>query len=281
MKKLSVEEKAQRYDEALEKARQIHDADRVSGIELTTCEEIFPELTESEDERIRSAMLRGFNSMYANQAVPTFAGEPIRDIIAWLEKQGEITKEWSEMKMNNIQTELQEMVDLKHGEQKHAWSEEDEKLVKNLISTLSNLYARNLIEKETKEKYTNLLKSLKDRVLPQPKQEWSDVDKDILFRTIDSLKFLKDTISTDPNYAVNIIDIEREITWLKSLRPENRWKPTEELLDVFIKNAVDFFESNFNPLTDGGVIGAFDDKKKMIEEFKEYMKEEGFNEEWI
>ena len=56
---------------------------------------------------------------------------------------------------------------MKRGEQKSAWSEEDEKLVKNLISTLSNLYARNLIEKETKEKYTNLLKSLKDRVQPQ------------------------------------------------------------------------------------------------------------------
>ena len=116
--------------------------------------------------------------------------------------------------------------------QKPAWSEEDEKLVKNLISTLSNLYARNLIEKETKEKYTNLLKSLKERVQPQQRQEWSDVDKDILFRTIDSLKFLKDTISTDTNYAVNIIDIEREITWLKSLRPQNRWKPSDEQIKV-------------------------------------------------
>ena len=39
-----------------------------------------------------------------------------------------------------------------------------------------------------------------------------------MFRTIDNLKFLRDTISIDPKYVVNIIDIEREISWLKSLK---------------------------------------------------------------
>ena len=44
---------------------------------------------ESDDERIRSAMIRGFNSMLANQPIGTFAGEFIKDILAYLEKQKE------------------------------------------------------------------------------------------------------------------------------------------------------------------------------------------------
>jgi hypothetical protein len=75
-----------------------------------------------------------------------------------------------------------------------------------------------------------VLKSLKDRV--QPKQEWSDVDKDILSRIIDDLKFLRDTVSIDPKYAVSIIDMEREIIWLNSLRPQNKWKPSDEQMEA-------------------------------------------------
>ena len=63
---------------------------------------------------------------------------------------------------------------------------EDEKLVKNLISTLSNLYARNLIEKETKEKYTNLLKSLR------PQNTWKPSDEQI-----NALDFFIDCIVPD------------------------------------------------------------------------------------
>ena len=73
-----------------------------------------------------------------------------------------------------------------------------------------------------------ILKSLK----VQPKQKWSDVDKDILSRIIDDLKFLRDTVSIDPKYAVSIIDMEREITWLNSLKPQNKWKPSDEQMEA-------------------------------------------------
>ena len=68
--------------------------------------------------------------------------------------------------------------------------------------------------------------------IAEMQKEWSDIDKDILFRIIDDLKFLRDTISIDPKYAVNIIDMEREITWLKSLRPQNQWKPSDEQIGL-------------------------------------------------
>lgn len=121
------------------------------------------------------------------------------------------------------------------------WSEEDERLCQCLIEdqkeTLdkvrNNKYGHSEIISDLKEMYherIDWLKSLKGRV--HSKQEWSNVDKDILFRTINDLKFLRDTISIDPKYAVNIIDMEREITWLKSLRPQNKWKPSDNELEV-------------------------------------------------
>ena len=85
---------------------------------------------------------------------------------------------------------------------------------------------------------TNAIKEQANLLLELvPKQGWSDVDKDILFRITDNLKFLRDTISIDPKYAVNIIDIEREITWLKDLKDrvqsQNMWKPNEEQMNAF------------------------------------------------
>ena len=60
MKELSTEEKAQRYDEAIEKLRDFYrDYDTVSRL-IDVKEELanlFPELKESENERIRKEIL--------------------------------------------------------------------------------------------------------------------------------------------------------------------------------------------------------------------------------
>jgi Mg/Co/Ni transporter MgtE len=120
--------------------------DSISQFE-TALRTLIPELAESEDER--TWIINYLSNRILNSPIIA-EKENLKKAIAWLEKQGE---------------------------QKPAWSEEDEKLVKNLISTLSNLYARNLIEKKTKEKYTNLLKSLKDRV--QPQSQWKPSEEQI------------------------------------------------------------------------------------------------------
>lgn len=83
MKELSIEEKAKAYDEAIEKLRSLHDDyDTVSTLidikeEL---ENIFPELKESEDERIRKALVRFHKSTIDIDGIK---GD---DILAWLEK---------------------------------------------------------------------------------------------------------------------------------------------------------------------------------------------------
>lgn len=91
-----------KYLEALEKARQFseHPLQEDSS---SIVEYIFPELKESEDERIRKALIRFHKSTID---VDGIKGE---DIIAWLEKQGEKDK-----------------VTIKKGEQEPTWSEKDE-----------------------------------------------------------------------------------------------------------------------------------------------------------
>ena len=80
MKELSIEEKVKAYDELLIKAKQIHNKENDVLI-LHTIEDLFPELKESEDERIRKRIIALVNAhgqgMYKDE------------VLAWLEKQGE------------------------------------------------------------------------------------------------------------------------------------------------------------------------------------------------
>lgn len=140
MKELSIEEKAKRYDEAIEKLRSLHDDyDTISTLidikeEL---EHVFPELKESEDEKIRKALLTGLIDCRDGLWLSNFGGIPIDDCIAWLEKQGE---------------------------HKPTWNEEDEEMLN---------YALDMVEwyggkGENKSRIvSDWLKSLKDGVYPQ------------------------------------------------------------------------------------------------------------------
>ena len=84
MKELSIEEKAKRYDEAIERAKSL--IDFCSDSELKTLEYVFHELKESEDEKIRKELIRAFNSL---NTLETWNGIKRTDILTWLEKQGD------------------------------------------------------------------------------------------------------------------------------------------------------------------------------------------------
>ena len=86
MKELTIEQKAQRYDEALEKAKELIVTS--AAYDKFTIERIFPELKETEDERIRKALIRAFKSL---NTIKVWSGIEHTDIIAWLEKQGSHT----------------------------------------------------------------------------------------------------------------------------------------------------------------------------------------------
>jgi hypothetical protein len=96
MKELSIKEKVKAYDEALEKAKGIIkyykecNRDEASIEDLKT---IFPELQESEDERIRKNCIHFLELQKSHHASTV----EIDECISWIDKQGEQkSSAWSE-----------------------------------------------------------------------------------------------------------------------------------------------------------------------------------------
>ena len=85
MKELSIEEKARRYDEAIERAKSKIKNDKDHVLYEDDIIDIFHELKESEDERIRKVQLNYWRSVGGKE----WHGVPVQEAIAWLERQGE------------------------------------------------------------------------------------------------------------------------------------------------------------------------------------------------
>ena len=84
MKELSIEEKVKRYDEAVKKAESLYKASEPMSACNVILEVVFPELKESEDEKIRTAILNHLKKMWGN-CKDDICGVHIEDAIAWLE----------------------------------------------------------------------------------------------------------------------------------------------------------------------------------------------------
>lgn len=133
----------EKYKEVLEKAKSCLKDGTITNIAKNYIETIFPELVESEDEKIRKAIIKHLISF--NNGYYTRPSEDIIDNwIAWLEKQKPVD-----------------------------WSEEDEQRLKNLCSIIDDIRWN----KATKDGYKNWLKSLK----PQPKEEQDYLLKELTF----------------------------------------------------------------------------------------------------
>lgn len=180
------------YREALERANFAHkDEDRHLK---ATLERIFPELNESEDERIRKGLIKGLSAMRDIHKHQTFSDDAINinDAIDWLEKQGE----------------------------QPSWSEADIEMLDNCLGLIQEI--------DSTQEEQNWLKSLKDRFQLQPKQEWSKEDEKMWLQIINEMEAFKAKSSTifEKNIAQDKID------WLKSLKSQNKWKPTNDQLYI-------------------------------------------------
>ena len=82
----TIEQKAKAYDEAIGKLREFYrNYDVVSNL-IDTKEElanIFPELKENEDEKIRKALIHQISEQ--DGFLTTIDGISVKDILAWLE----------------------------------------------------------------------------------------------------------------------------------------------------------------------------------------------------
>ena len=84
----TIEEKARAYDAMVQRVKELYE----SGNALTKrqMEIIYPELAESEDERIRTFLHHTFTAQYlCKDKTGKWHGEPVINILAYLEKQKE------------------------------------------------------------------------------------------------------------------------------------------------------------------------------------------------
>ena len=190
MKELSIEEKAQRYDEAIERAKS-----ELNSPDKRLIEYIFPELKESEDVRIRNFISNELACLRASDEKGTVRYNELTEAIAWLEKQKH--EEWSlydekilsevftsveidaysEEKKKEIISWLQKYRPYMHekrDEQKPAkWSEEDEQYFISILGDIG-IADKNMNEEtyQRKRKWLeNKFKSFKERYTWKPSDE--------------------------------------------------------------------------------------------------------------
>lgn len=88
---MTTEEKAKAYDEAIERMKSWVKGEHPECFTEAqkAAEFVFPELKGSEDEKIRKHLIDTFTCYYKDKYDKEWDGLPVKDIIAWLEKQGE------------------------------------------------------------------------------------------------------------------------------------------------------------------------------------------------
>ena len=86
---MTIEEKAARYDKAIEIAKKINNEHQAQPFNVMT--RVFPELKESEDEKIRKELLESFKYQQRESRTDKewLNGIKLSEVVAWLEKQGE------------------------------------------------------------------------------------------------------------------------------------------------------------------------------------------------
>jgi hypothetical protein len=307
MKELSIEEKAKRYDEILARAEganlPYYKEDIMSKVKEFV-DYLIPELAETEDERIRKALIKYF-TLSDDNADYQCCGVHYKDIVAWLEKQGakvsaiegfeteferqvsdliasainkeheynqgyvkwtanallnyakhELEKpceqkpvEWSAYDKATLEYIIEDIKELRDSEIDESsieayerelnllqainestklsnytnpaqWSEEDEKMLNDILMCGEHhcyLDVENI----------NWLYSLKDRIWYQPAQEWSEENERKIDRIYSILRQAADThaFSTSCRLIGDKECIELQ-DFLKSLRPQNKWKPS-------------------------------------------------------
>jgi co-chaperonin GroES (HSP10) len=116
---MTQEEKAKAYDKAVNKLKGLMAQGVDPLITRADVQDFFPEIRESEDEKIRKAIIEFFELQDDNT---TYSLVPKKDILAWLEKQTEVESDNDDIEAEEkgIRKAFNKIWDEKQGEQKNA-----------------------------------------------------------------------------------------------------------------------------------------------------------------
>ena len=269
----------EKYKEAFEKAK-FYYGNCPSDSEKSKLEKMFPELAESDDEKIRKELIFWINSEIPQCSIQEHA-DKLKLFVAYLEKQGE-------QKHVDDNDNVDNLHDYLYGQQySQLQSEQKHKKESKFYDSMDELIADALMELVEKsdlidrDKKNRLVWIEKHRAKPV---EWSEEDESMRKRAICACNYVIDKIMdnghyieakdwlkslpigfiTNPNYNEAMVKLlvgelqqiangnnapnqyEKEIEWLKSLKPQPKqeWskedeKNINELLQ-FVENMEDF-----------------------------------------
>lgn len=147
---------------------------------------------------------------------------------------------------------------------KQEWSEEDKDFMYETLSNLTELKDRYGEGHGNVGNCIDWLRSIKDKVqsLSQPK-EWSEEDERMRQYVVNDLRFVKELVN-DPNYAVSVEMVEKEIDWMESFKERYTWKPSDEqmkaLHDLNLTGNISYAGQGQT------LIELYNDLKKLMEE---------------
>lgn len=125
-----------------------------------------------------------------------------------------------------------EKKELQKNEQISTWSEEDDAKMKSILFHIEDVENKDVID---------WVKSLKDRVQPHPKQEWSEEDE----KTLNEMFSVAGRASLRKNTLFGkSYDYIKWQKWLKSIKDRYAWKPSYEQLEALWCAAENYLESD-------------------------------------
>lgn len=133
-------------------------------------------------------------------------------------------------------------------QQNPAYSEEDRKHIDNIISLLNQAKERFVRESGQFPSWITeilWLESIKDRVQPQLTQEWNEEDEEMYKEVLTDIIYAKNDLKTKRCLELSKRAM-KAFNWFskryKSLRPQSKWKPSEEQLRAIINSAQGLYQ---------------------------------------
>jgi hypothetical protein len=213
MKELTIEEKAEAYDKAIERARKLYNSEETSAEVEIACENIFPELIDNKMEWIEKIRQELKTYLEHREVKQISESDAKHQWIAWLEKQD-----------NNINciydkelSELLHIVICRYVNDPNISYSERENVSKKIFPYVG------LLEKQGEQKPAETEKGTNgnNREIPfsEQKPAWSEEDE----------KMLNDILMCGEHHCY--LDAGN-IAWLKSLRHQKQWKPSDEQMEA-------------------------------------------------
>ena len=193
------------YNEALKRAKRFYDSNTNEGYRQIF-EEIFPELAENEDERIRKRIIEWIEEIRKCNLSNAEHNGDCSEAIAWLKKQGEHANFRNKIQIGDKVTHNEDGVLVNLSQLKRVAKKYEKQGEQKPIIEMKSAEESLGIDSETYNKIV-------DECIygdGDNKPAWSEEDEDKMQIIINIIK------DSDPDW-------EELINWLKSLRPQNSY----------------------------------------------------------